>query len=102
MTSNIDPALLIHCANALKVLAHPARLRIAEILESRRCTVGELAAALRVPQAVASQHLTRMKAAGLLVVEREGRKSFYRVNDPSCFAVLDCIRARTSKKRGVK
>ncbi len=100
MNPTISPALLGHCAAALRVLAHPARLRIVEVLESRRCTVGELAEDLALPQAVASQHLARMKAVGLLAVDREGRRAYYRLDDPSCSAVLACIRARATKKRG--
>jgi DNA-binding transcriptional ArsR family regulator len=93
MSKPIPPKVLEHCADALRVLAHPVRLRIVELVEARRLTVGELVEELDQPQAVVSQHLARMKAVGLLTVEREGRLAYYRIANPACPAVLDCIRA---------
>jgi ArsR family transcriptional regulator, zinc-responsive transcriptional repressor len=93
MPKPIPAKVLERCAASLKVLAHPARLRIVELVAERRLTVGELALALGEPQAVVSQHLIRMRAVDLLSVEREGRMAYYRVANPSCSAVLDCIRA---------
>ena len=92
MRQLIPRDVLDHCAASLKVLAHPTRLRIVELVEARRLTVGELAKALGEPQAVVSQHLIRMRAVDLLAVEREGRLAYYRVANPACPAVLDCIR----------
>lgn len=92
MRKPIPADVLEHCAASLRVLAHPHRLRIVELLEARRHTVGELAEALGLEQAVVSQHLAKMKAASLLSVEREGRLAFYRVTNPACPSVLDCIR----------
>lgn len=96
MSDPIPAEVIAHCAASLRVLAHPVRLRIAELLTARRLSVGELSAALGVEQAVVSQHLTRMRNADLLTVERQGRLAFYRVTSPSCTAVLDCIRRTCS------
>ena len=93
MRKVIPPDVMLHCAASLKVLAHPTRLRIVELVEARRLAVGELAQELGEPQAVVSQHLARMKAVDLLAVEREGRLAYYRVSNPACTAVLACIRA---------
>lgn len=93
----IPSEVLAHCAAALKVLAHPIRLRAVEVLQGERLTVGELAEALDKPQAEVSQHLSKMKSAGLVLVEREGRAAYYRVANPACVAVLDCIRKQIVK-----
>lgn len=93
MRKKIAADVFEQCASSLKVLAHPVRLRIVDLLQDRRLTVGELSDALRLQQAVVSQHLIRMRSAGLLDVEREGRAAYYRVANPACPAVLDCIRA---------
>lgn len=93
MSKSIPAKVLEHCAASLKVLAHPTRLRIVELVAARRLTVGELAEELGEPQAVVSQHLIRMRGVALLTVEREGRLAYYRVSNPACPAVLDCIRA---------
>jgi DNA-binding transcriptional ArsR family regulator len=92
MTPSIPADVLEHCSAALKVLAHPLRLRVVELLDARRLTVGELADELDAPQAAVSQHLSKMRAAGLLAVERDGRSAYYRVTNPACLAVLGCIR----------
>jgi DNA-binding transcriptional ArsR family regulator len=92
MPRPIPPEVLAHCSDALRVLAHPVRLRIVEILAAKRLTVGEVAQAVGGGQAAVSQHLTKMRVAGLLEVEREGRSAYYRVTNPACLAVLDCIR----------
>jgi ArsR family transcriptional regulator len=92
MLRRIDRRVLEQCADSLRVLAHPQRLRIVELLETRRLSVGELAEELGRPQAVVSQHLARMRAVGLLAVEREGRSCYYRIANPACPALLACIR----------
>lgn len=92
MGKPIPDRVLVHCSVSLKVLAHPLRLRIVDLLHERRHTVGELAEALAEPPAAVSQHLGKMKAAGLLDVERHGRLAYYRVTNPACLALLGCIR----------
>jgi DNA-binding transcriptional ArsR family regulator len=94
---SIPPEVLAHCAAALKVLAHPVRLRAVELLQVERLTVGELAEAIDKPQAEVSQHLSKMKSAGLVLVKREGRAAYYRIANPACVAVLDCIRRQMVK-----
>lgn len=90
--SPIPMASLEAAAGALRVLAHPHRLRIVELLDVKEHTVGELAEAMGIPQAACSQHLSTMRASGLLVVERDGRRAMYRIADPRALAVIDCIR----------
>ncbi len=79
-------------ATALRVLAHPHRLRIVEHLDGQRLTVGQLARALDLPAAACSQHLNLMRAHGLLRSRRDGRAVFYEIADPSARNVLACIR----------
>lgn len=93
----LDPQILRRCAGALRTLSHPERLRIVEQLESGPRTVGELADALDRPQATTSQHLMRLRAAGLLEVTREGRTALYRIRHRGCLTILDCIRTHFSK-----
>jgi ArsR family transcriptional regulator len=78
-------------AAALKVLAHPHRLQIVERLMERDLTVGELADALGLPPAACSQHLTLMRAHGLLAARREGRTVHYRVVAPAAINLIQCI-----------
>lgn len=79
-------------ARVLRVLAHPHRLKIVELLLARRHTVGELAERLDLPANAVSQHLSGMRAHGILDVERDGRAAHYRVVNPNATNVIRCIR----------
>ncbi len=97
--TNIPDRVLEDTAACLKILAHPLRLRIVEILEQEDLTVGMLAERLGLPQAAVSQHLNLMKARGLLISQREGRSVHYRVLHPQCTQILGCIRSNLQKKK---
>lgn len=84
------------CAELLRALAHPDRLRFVERLLDARLTVGELAAEVGLSPAAVSQHLTLMRSRGLLSVERDGRSAYYRVSNPHARELIDCIRRHAS------
>jgi ArsR family transcriptional regulator len=67
----LDP--LTHLAGTLKVLSHPARLRLLAMLRSGGLCVCQAAAALGSPVSTVSEYLSELKRAGLLVERREGR-----------------------------
>jgi len=92
-SDNLIPmTALEQAAGALRVLAHPHRLRICELLMQRRVSVKEVAELLQMPQNAVSQHLGIMKAYGLVGCERVGKTVFYRVIDPRPGWLLKCIR----------
>jgi ArsR family transcriptional regulator, arsenate/arsenite/antimonite-responsive transcriptional repressor len=62
----------------LKALAHPARLKIVDLLAARgTCICGEIVNALPLAQATVSQHLKVLKEAGLLQGTIDGPRSCY-------------------------
>jgi DNA-binding transcriptional ArsR family regulator len=63
----------------LRVLANPARLRIALHLLDGERSVGQIEGELEIKQPNLSQHLAELRDAGLLVSRRESRAVFYRV-----------------------
>ena len=63
----------------LRVLANPARLRIALHLLDGERPVGQIEAVLGLRQPNLSQHLGALREAGLLVSRREARAVFYQV-----------------------
>jgi DNA-binding transcriptional ArsR family regulator len=96
-TDPISVERLKAAARALRVLAHPQRLRIVEALEADgEKPVRALVEHTGLPQAAVSHHLARMRAAGLVAAERRGKEMYYRVANPSCATILDCIRKRTA------
>ena len=89
-----DPQAFAMAAECLKILAHPARLRIVQLLLHGRYTVGELAEDCDIPDNVASEHLRLMQRCGFFTSEREGRKVFYQVAEPHLKNIMDCIESR--------
>ncbi|MBI1337637.1 MAG: metalloregulator ArsR/SmtB family transcription factor [Phycisphaera sp.] len=83
---------LEHAAGVLRVIAHPHRLRIVELLLARRLTVGQLALKMRLPHAAVSGHLNLMKSRNLLASLRKGREVYYHVTNPHAGSVIRCIR----------
>lgn len=69
-------------AEILKVLAHPVRLCIVNgLLEKGECNVNFMQSCLKTPQSTVSQHLQKLKAAGIIEGRREGLEIYYRVSD---------------------
>ncbi len=82
-------------AQVLKLLAHPHRLQIVDLLETRgEAPVHELVGRLSLPQAVTSNHLTRMRRMGLVASERRGKEVWYRIGDRRSLTILNCMRAQ--------
>lgn len=79
-------------ADFFKLLGHPARVRILELLRDGERTVGDLQAELDLDSGGTSQHLTAMRKQGILDNRRAGTNVFYRVRDPRMFQLLDTAR----------
>jgi DNA-binding transcriptional ArsR family regulator len=70
-----------HCAEMLKVLGDPTRLRIIDSLRGGPQNVGELAEQLNAEVVIVSHHLGILHAAGLLEREKQGRFKVYRLRE---------------------
>jgi len=85
--------LLERMASVLRVLAHPSRLKIIEMLElEKHAPVSRIQTNLGLPQAVTSQHLGHMKRVGLLSATRQGKEVWYSIADRRALTILNCIR----------
>jgi DNA-binding transcriptional ArsR family regulator len=89
-----DLKALGEAAECLRVLAHPHRLRMIQMLLRGDYTVGELAEACDLPTAMASEHLRLMQRCGFLSNEKISRKVYYRVVEPHLKSILKCIEDR--------
>ncbi len=78
-------------AQLLKVLTHPARLAILNILRDGEHCVCHMEAHLGYRQAYISQQLMVLREAGLIEDRREGWNVFYRVVEPRVFAILSAV-----------
>ncbi len=67
-------------AELLKTLAHPIRLCIIKgLIESGECNVQKMQFCLNIPQSTVSQHLAKLRVAGIVKPHRIGTEVFYEV-----------------------
>lgn len=69
-------------AEILKALAHPVRLCIIRgLMEKKQCNVSYMQECLDLPQSTVSQHLQKLRSAGIVEAERNGLEINYRIAD---------------------
>jgi DNA-binding transcriptional ArsR family regulator len=69
------------CVVALRALAEETRVRIIGLLIDQPLEVGEISKRLGVSQYNVSKHLRILREAGLLEVEKDGRRHLYALPD---------------------
>jgi ArsR family transcriptional regulator len=79
-------------AEVLKTLANPRRLEIIHRLAQGPCEVGRLAEEIGASQPNISQHLSVLRAAGIVDAERDGREVRYRLTDPDVIVACNVMR----------
>jgi DNA-binding transcriptional ArsR family regulator len=68
-------------ALVLRALNHKLRQQMLTLIESeKKITVTEIYVRMRLEQSVASQHLSILRKAGIVVTQREGKFIYYTVN----------------------
>ena len=73
-------ALLEEKAEMFKSIAHPVRLCILTMLiKEKQSNVSDIQYCLDVPQPTVSQHLSKLKSAGILSAERNGTEIIYKI-----------------------
>lgn len=83
--SPTQPELL---AKYFRTFGDPIRLRILELLDEGEASVGQLVAALDLPQPKVSNHLACLRWCGFVESRREHRNVYYRVGDERVLAVV--------------
>jgi DNA-binding transcriptional ArsR family regulator len=82
-TRQAKEALFELVAQVAQAIANPHRLELLDLLVQAPRTVEQLAEASALSIANASQHLQRLKRAGLVTSERQGTSMRYRLADPA-------------------
>ena len=85
-------------ASLFRVLGHPARVRILELLRDGERSVGALQAELELDSGGTSQHLAALRRIGLVDSRREGTSVYYRVADDHAFELLAAGKAIISRR----
>ena len=82
-----DPVYVVK-AQLFRVLGHPLRIRILELLRDGERTVGDLQAELGLDSSSTSQHLAALRQQGVLDSRPAGTNVYYRIRDPRISQVL--------------
>ncbi|MGO9544267.1 MAG: ArsR/SmtB family transcription factor [Rhodomicrobium sp.] len=78
-------------AGMMKQLANPKRLVILCQLLAEEKSVGELADSVGLSQSALSQHLAKMREAGLVTAEKKGQMVYYRLRSMQANALLSTL-----------
>ncbi|MFZ5354484.1 MAG: ArsR/SmtB family transcription factor [Bacillota bacterium] len=79
-------------AEILKALAHPIRLCIvAGLIEKGQCNVSHMQSCMEMPQSTVSQHLQKLRAAGIIEGTRNGLEITYKVKDEKIKKIMKIL-----------
>lgn len=97
MPSNVRPVYEVK-AGLFRVLGHPARVRIIELLRGGERSVGALQEGLGLESGATSQHLAALRRVGLVESRRAGTSVYYRASDEKVFELLEAGRALVTRQ----
>lgn len=80
-----------HVAARLELMANPRRLVILCRLADGEASVGELQKVVGISQSALSQHLARLREAGMVGTRREAQTIYYRIEDPEVRAMVSAL-----------
>ncbi|NDL68076.1 metalloregulator ArsR/SmtB family transcription factor [Anaerotalea alkaliphila] len=79
-------------AELLKMMGHPARLCILiGLLDKEGCNVSYMQSCLNIPQSTVSQHLAKLKSAGIIKGERHGLEIKYSVVNEDVIKIIQAL-----------
>lgn len=76
-----DSARLAEATEVFAMLADPTRLHLLWLIAQRESDVGSLTERCQASRTAVSQHLAKLRLAGLVEARREGRHVFYSLRD---------------------
>ncbi len=84
-----QPPIFALEADFFRVLGHPVRVRVLQLLRGGELSVGALQDALELDSGGTSQHLTALRKQGLVASRKEGTSVYYRLKDPRTGELLE-------------
>ena len=85
-------------AEMCKVFSNPTRLEIIDVLKSEELSVTEMIQKTKLSQANISQHLSIMKAKGIVASRRNGKNINYKLTNLKIIKAFDIIREVLSER----
>ncbi|MGA9278744.1 ArsR/SmtB family transcription factor [Ilumatobacter sp.] len=80
-------------ADFFKTLAHPARIRVLELLRNGELSVGALIPDVGIEASHLSQQLAVLRRANVVQTRKEGSTVLYSVVDPRIFELLELTKS---------
>jgi ArsR family transcriptional regulator len=84
-----QPPIYALKADFFRVLGHPVRVRLLQLLREGEQSVGALQDSLELDSSGTSQHLSALRKQGLVVSRKQGTSVYYRVRDPRTLELLE-------------
>ena len=78
-------------SQVLKAMAHPIRVCMVRNLLKNQCNVTTMQECLDIPQSTISQHLAKLKAAGIVEGQRKGLEICYKVVNDEAKALIQTL-----------
>lgn len=98
-TTKLPISFLVRMADVIKIIGHPQRLQILEHLDLHdECMVTEIVEAVGGQQGAISQHLNKMRRAGIIDCRRHGKKVYYRIAAVNAVTILNCLRKNCAQQ----
>ncbi len=92
MSNLNDSEKLNNNAELLKILGHPVRLCIIEnLIEKKSCNVTLMQNCINVPQSTTSQHIAKLKNAGIIKGIRNGLEINYSIADERVIKIINVL-----------
>ncbi|CAH2212057.1 ArsR/SmtB family transcription factor [Tepidibacter aestuarii] len=87
-----NPELFDEYSELLKALAHPVRLCIVKgLLEAGSSNVSNMQNCLDMPQSTISQHVSKLKSAGIIKGDRNGLEIIYSVSNDKVKNIIKAL-----------
>lgn len=97
--SKLPMNFLVRMADVIKIIGHPQRLQILEHLDLHgECMVTDIVEAVGGQQGAISQHLNKMRRAGIIEARRHGKKVYYRIAAVNAVTILNCLRKNCAQQ----
>jgi len=76
-------------ADFFKAMAHPVRMKILNSLREKNCCVSDVVGLVKEDQPQVSRCLAELKKAGLVLHEKKGKHSCYRIKSKEVYRLLE-------------
>ncbi|SHJ92999.1 ArsR/SmtB family transcription factor [Tepidibacter formicigenes] len=87
-----DTKLFEEYSELLKALSHPVRLCIVKgLLDNGSSNVSNMQNCLDMPQSTISQHVSKLKSAGIISGERNGLEIIYKVSNDKVEKIIKAL-----------